>query len=168
MLERGLFLFILIAALFSPKGFAAGKADNLGMKDGFEIQLWAVVENEKFEGMELADIPPEDYAKQADLTKHVHGFFLMKNPALDDEHNSNVTARVLVRRPDGSIYKEIKRLPCWTARQPVPRNKMVGSIRTIDIALDEDDPKGTYVIEAWVTDNVTQNQIYVTYAINFQ
>jgi hypothetical protein len=108
----------------SPKP-AAPVITNVARSRGFEVQLWMV--DEQWEQMDAEDIPKDQYLTHSPRTGKVHAIFLMKNPALDDEGNSNVTARVVVRRPDGSILSDEKRVRCWTVRAPFPRNEMKGA-----------------------------------------
>jgi hypothetical protein len=142
-----------------PGAGRAGEA-NMAMANGFQVQMW-IVDGEKWESANAAEIPRNAFLARIDRNRKPHIFFLLRNPARDDEGNSNITARILIRRPDGSILREVKRLPLWTFRQPFPPDKATGGMRYADMPLKDSDPNGEYTIEATVTDHVTRTALQV-------
>lgn len=157
---RKFVLGILWAALCWLPVKAGEGRPNVAVANGFEVQMW-VVDGEWWQATDFAEIPREAYLTRIERKKKPDIVFLLRNPALDDEGNSNVTARVLIRRPDGSILREDKRLPLWTIRKPFPRNVLSHGRWYADMPLTDGDPSGDYTIEATVTDNVTRAALQV-------
>lgn len=103
--------------------------------------------------------------KEFAFGQSLHVAFLVTGYSLDDKSNMDVTVDHQVIGPNGTILFDE---PNYSkAKGPMgPSPSFVMADPAMDLVFDEEDPEGTYRIEATVHDNVARREAHASTAVN--
>ena len=65
-------------------------------------------------------------------------------PGVDASGAADVTADIVIRKPDGSVYFEGKEASCWSGKYPYPPESMQVADAKIKLRIEPKDPPGKY------------------------
>ena len=80
------------------------------------------------------------------------------NPALDPSGSARLVVDYTLRKPDGSLYGEMRGLPAWNGSPPKP-NILELSQKYLVARIESTDPLGLYRVEATLLDSVSGKKI---------
>jgi hypothetical protein len=127
---------------------------NIGTARGFTAQLW-ITEHEDF-FQKFAEGGDVKFDGTTEVRRGVPVFltFFITGPGIDTSGAADVTADIVIRKPDGSVYFEGKDAPCWGGKyQYSPESTQVADAK-IKLRIETGDPAGKYSIEAIVHDKI--------------
>ena len=127
---------------------------NIGSAQGFTAQLWMTEHEEFFQ--QFAQGGDVKFDGTTDVRRDVPVFltFFIAGPGVDASGAADVTADIVIRKPDGSIYFEGKDAPCWSGKYPYsPESTQVADAK-IKLRIEPKDPAGKYTVEATVRDKI--------------
>ena len=127
---------------------------NIGSAQGFTAQLW-VTEHEKF-FHQFAQGGNVRFDGTTHVRRDVPVFltFFITGPGLDASEAAEVTADIIVRKPDGTVYFEGKDAPCWTGKYPYSADSTQVGDAKVKLRIEPQDPAGEYSVEATVHDKI--------------
>lgn len=88
------------------------------------------------------------------------GMLIFTGCAPGPARNCDVTAEFTLQQPNGTRIPA-GRGPVWLAQAPQPRIFLLGQVN-VAIAMNKEDPPGTYQLQATVTDNVAKRTLQLT------
>jgi len=80
--------------------------------------------------------------------------FFISGPGVDASGAADVTADIVIRKPDGSVYFEGKDAPCWSGKYPYSPDSTQVADSKIKLRIEPKDPAGKYTVEATVHDKI--------------
>ncbi len=127
---------------------------NIGSARGFTAQLWMTEHEEFFH--QFAQGGPVKFDGTTHVRRDVPVFltFFITGPGLDDSGAADVTADIIVRKPDGTVYFEGKDAPCWSGKYPYAPDSTQVADAKVKLRIEPRDPAGKYSVEAAVHDKI--------------
>ena len=143
------------------------KEDNVKASKGFGAQLWLTDDAEFFTNWnkESAGVLIRS-TETATIGKPIFSVIIFANPGADSNGLCNVTGDIIVKKPDGSVYGDTIDANFWRNLPPPSIGQLQLAVDYLGIAIEENDPFGTYTVEAKVIDQI--NDITITLHKSFQ
>ena len=127
---------------------------NIGSARGFTAQLWMTEHEEFFQKFAQGGDVRFDGTSNVRQDVPVFLTFFITGPGIDASGAADVTADIVIRKPDGSVYFEGKEAPCWSGKYPYsPESTQVADAK-IKLRIEPEDPVGKYSVEATVHDRI--------------
>lgn len=124
------------------------------MQGGFGALMLVTPDYEAFLKAWAGSSPPSlPTTDQVTREKPVHVMLLFSGCRAGRDGNCNVTAQFGITAPNGSPYGEVMAGRVWNG-PPAPAYNLQLAESGIGFALEREDPLGTYIFKAAVTDNV--------------
>lgn len=121
---------------------------------GFGAQLWLTDKTKFFEDWNKPTpgvmLQP---TRRAIRGKPFFTVIIFVNPGVLPDGNCDVTGDIIVKKPDGTVYGEIRDANFWK-KLPSPGNDLQLAVDYLGIVIEPNDPAGRYLVEAVVRDNV--------------
>ena len=127
---------------------------NIGSARGFTAQLWMTEHEEFFQ--KFAQGGAVRFDGTSDVRRDVPVFLtiFIAGPGVDASGAADVTADIVIRKPDGSVYFEGKEASCWSGKYPYSPESMQVADAKIKLRIEPKDPPGKYSVEATVHDKI--------------
>ncbi len=135
-------------------GKAMADTGNVKSKNGFGAQLWLTGDEDFFDKWNRPETPSFNMVSSVSRNKPVFAIILFVNPGLTGLSDADVTADIVIKSPDGSIYSEFKDLEVWKRSYPFGPEAIQLAAGNIGIVIEDSDQLGTYTITAVVTGHV--------------
>jgi hypothetical protein len=142
-------------------GAPAGDTESRKSKDGFGAQLFLTEDEKFFEDWNKPETPHLKQASKARRDVPLFTVILFVEPGVDDAGKAKVNSRVIVRKPDGTVYGEAD-VVGWDREYAFPANSLQLGQDRMGIRIEPQDPAGTYTVEATVHDEVKQVELKLT------
>lgn len=134
-------------------------AESKKSEKDFGAQLLLTEAAKFFEDWNKPETPQLNATDRARRMFPLHTVLVFSNPGLDQSKSADVTADIIVRKPDGSIYAEHKNLPCWKGKYVAAPFSLQLAQGRLGIRIEPNDPGGTYSVEVTIRDNIKKVQL---------
>ena len=134
----------------------SAKEENVKASKGFGASLWLTDDVDFFDNWNTeSEGVPLRSAETATIGKPIFTVIIFANPGADSDGLCNVAGDIVVKKPDGSVYGDIIDANFWRNLPPPPPGQLQLAVDYLGIAIEENDPFGTYTVEAKVIDQVS-------------
>jgi hypothetical protein len=123
-------------------------------KNGFGAALFLTENAKIFEDWSKPEAPTFTPVDKARRNVPIFTVILFAEPGTDASGTANVTADIVVRKPDGSIYGQQKNTALWRHKYPARSHATQLSEGYLAIRIEPNDPSGTYTVEVRVRDHI--------------
>ncbi len=135
---------------------------NIKSKGGFGAQLFLTESTQFFEDWEKSVAPNLPPLIKARRNVPFYTAILFVNPGKDIGGAANVTCDITVRKPDGSIYGEMKNITGLTGTAMPQEDDLHLSKERMGIRIEPHDPVGTYTVGVVIRDIVKKVELPLT------
>ena len=134
-------------------------AENVKAKDGFGVQLWLIKPNDFFEKWNTPETPKMAVTKTAKRNIPISTVILFINPGVNEKNECDVVYDMVIKRPDGGVYSDLKDVEAWCNKPPPPKNQIQLAVQNIGIDIEDKDPLGEYTVDAIVKDKIKKVEL---------
>lgn len=142
------------ADVWRENGKPIADTPNMKSRNGFGAELFLTEDVQFFEDWSKPETPNLTPLKKARRNVPIYTVILFVNPGTDASGAANVTCDIVVHKPDGTIYGELKDVPGRKGEYLVPKHHLQLSEGRMGIRIEPQDPNGTYTVEVTVHDNI--------------
>lgn len=127
---------------------------NIASARGFTAHLWITEDEEFFRRFAQGGDVKFDGTTLVRRGVPVFLTLFIRGPGIDPSGAAEVTADIVVRKPDGTVYFEGKDAPCWTGKYPYSPDSTQIADAKVKLSIEPQDPAGVYTVEATVHDKI--------------
>jgi hypothetical protein len=133
--------------------------ENVKTKDGFGVQLWLIKPNDFFEKWNTPETPKMAVTKTAKRNIPISTVILFINPGVNEKNECDIVYDMVIKKPDGGVYADLKDVEVWCNKPAPPKNKIQLAVQNIGIDIENKDPLGKYTVYAVVKDRVKRAEL---------
>jgi hypothetical protein len=134
-------------------------------RNGFGVLMLVTPDYEGFWKAWEGSTPPQvTTTEEVTRDQPVHAVLLFSGCRAAASGNCNVTAELAVTGPKGKPYGETMKGRVWSG-PPAPAYALQASEGSLGFILEPEDPLGTYILKAKVTDHVAGTTLPVQHAV---
>lgn len=133
--------------------------ENVKEKEGLGTMLWLIKPNDFFEKWDTPETPKLEVTKEVKRNVPISAVVLFVNPGVNDEGKCDLVYDMIIRKPDGTVYADLKDLEGLQNKSASLKNSIQLAVQNVGIMIEDKDPLGKYTVDAVVKDKVKKVEV---------